>query len=100
MTSTDIIMAVILSFLATATLGYILYLMYIDIERRQQKQMKVVKRGKIPTKKVQCQNCHSIIEYKRMDMGRTHFQTEDYWFLICPICGLTIKIEDWEGEGL
>ena len=54
--------------------------------------MRVVKKGKIPTKKVECLHCHSIIEYDTMKVEYEQIMDKYYPYIICPVCNEQIML--------
>lgn len=62
--------------------------------------MRVIKKGKIPTKKVECLHCHSIIEYDTMKVEHQPIMDTYYPYIVCPICNEQIVLgREKGGEG-
>jgi len=94
------ILELILAILIIAIPGILLINVMVDHFQEKKGGVKVLKRGRKPTKKVECQHCHSIIRYSRANMYFSRFTYDDHWEILCPVCGLAIKVEDWEGGEL
>lgn len=59
--------------------------------------MRVIKKGKIPTKKVECLHCHSIIEYDTMKVEYEQVMDEYYPYIVCPVCNEQIMLGQEKG---
>ena len=59
---------------------------------RTENGIRVIKKGKIPTKKVECLHCHSIIEYDTMKVEYKYFP-----YIICPVCNEQIMLGQEKG---
>lgn len=55
----------------------------------------IIKRGKIPTKKVKCQYCHSTISYTPESV----WSTETFHIIVCPVCKENINVEPFVTKG-
>jgi len=62
--------------------------------------MRVIKKGKISTKRVECLHCHSIIEYDPMKVEYEPLMGENFPYIICPVCNEQIMLGREKGEEL
>ena len=60
--------------------------------------IKVIEEKTVPTGKIECPNCRSILEYGNADLYKDHsFDTDTYvsyiarYCLTCPICGVEMN---------
>jgi len=62
--------------------------------------IRVVKRGKIPTEKVECPYCHSIIEYTKRNVwygGKSIDGKMLRHYVDCPVCHENILVREEKG---
>lgn len=98
----DIIKTILVGALTAITIVAVLYALNSIVEwweKRSKSGIRVVKKGKIPTKKVECLHCHSIIEYDTMKVEHEHIMDKYYPYIICPICNEQIMLGQEEGGG-
>lgn len=60
--------------------------------------IRVVKKGKIPAKRVECLHCHSIIEYDTMKVEYEQFMDKYFPYIICPVCDMQIMLGQEKGD--
>lgn len=95
------ILALIAGILVFALIALIVITVFIDTmnERTSKSDGRIIiKRGKIPTKKVKCQYCHSIIEYDTMKVEHEQAMDEYYPYIICPVCNEQIMLGREKGD--
>lgn len=76
----------------------LIYKEFSAIERGP--NIRVVKKGKIPTEKVECLHCHSIIEYDTMKVEHEPIMDKLYPYIVCPVCNEQIMLGREKGEEL
>lgn len=102
----DIIKTIVVGALTALTMVAVLYgLMCILMELkrkdfRSKSGIRVVKKGKIPTQKVECLHCHSIIEYTRRNVwygGKSIDGKMLRHYVDCPVCHENILVREEKG---
>lgn len=96
----DIIKTILVGALTAITIVAVLYALNCIVEwweKRTKSGMRVVKKGKIPTQKVECLHCHSIIEYDILKVEYEPLMDKDYPYIICPVCNEQIMLGRKEG---
>lgn len=94
----DIIKTIVVGVLTVCSTVAVLYVLNCIVEWWQKKGsrtengMRIIKKGKIPTKKVECLHCHSIIEYDTMKVEYEQAMDEYYPYIICPVCNEQIML--------
>jgi hypothetical protein len=94
----DIIKTILVGALTAITIVAVLYALnciYMGLKRkdfRSKSGIRVVKKGKIPTKKVECLHCHSIIEYDTMKVEYEQAMDKYFPYIICPLCNEQIML--------
>ena len=94
----DIIKTILVGALTAITIVAVLYALNCIVEWWEKKVpsgrygIRVIKKGKIPTKRVECLHCHSIIEYDTMKVEYEQFMDEYYPYIICPVCNEQIML--------
>lgn len=91
----DIIKTILVGALTAITIVAVLYALNSIVEwweKRSKSGIRVVKKGKIPTKKVECLHCHSIIEYDTMKVEHEQIMDKYYPYIICPFCNEQIML--------
>lgn len=97
------LMAIFRGIIAAAAIIAILFTLnciYVGFKRkdfRSKSGIRVIKKGKIPAKRVECLHCHSIIEYDTTTVEYEHFMDKPYPYIICPICNEQIMLGREEG---
>lgn len=100
----DIIKTIVVGALTALTMVAVLYgliCILMELKRkdfRAKSGMRVVKKGKIPTQKVECLHCHSIIEYDTMKVEHEQFIYKYFPYIICPVCNEQIMLGREEGD--
>ena len=59
--------------------------------------MQVTKYGDIKPKKLDCRSCGATLSYTPMDVKGQRLLERDYFYTICPVCGVRTEVEKWEG---
>lgn len=99
----DIIKTILVGALTAITIVAVLYALnciYMELKKkdfRSKSGIRVVKKGKIPTKRVECLHCHSIIEYDTLKVEYEQFMDKYYPYIICPFCNEQIMLGREEG---
>lgn len=99
----DIIKMIVVGALTTCAMVAVLYVLsciYMEPKKkdfRSKSGIRVVKKGKIPTKKVECLHCHSIIEYDTMKVEYEQIMDKFYPYIICPVCDMQIMLGQEKG---
>lgn len=102
----DIIKTIVVGALTTCAMVAVLYVLSFIVMWPKEKNfrsksgIRVVKKGKIPTKKVECLHCHSIIEYDTMKVEHEQIMDMYYPYIICPVCDMQIMLGQEKGEEL
>ena len=92
------ILALIAGILVFALIALIVITVFIDTmnERTSKSDGRIIiKRGKIPTKKVKCQYCHSTIGYTPDAV----WHGLDGPIIVCPVCKENTNLEPFETKG-
>ena len=101
----EIIKTIVVAVLTSCTMVAVLYALnciYMELKRkdfRSKSGIRVVKKGKIPTQKVECLHCHSIIEYDTMKVEHEQIIDKDYPYIICPVCNEQIMLQTGQEKG-
>ena len=60
--------------------------------------VKIIEAKEVPTERVNCSNCNSLLEYENADLYKEysyesayHFNWPQYYFS-CPVCGCKVKV--------
>lgn len=91
-------MGIFRGIIAAATIIAILFTLNcicMELKRkdfRSKSGIRVVKKGKVPTKKVECLHCHSIIEYDTMKVENEQIMDKYYPYIVCPVCNELIML--------
>lgn len=99
----DIIKTILVGALTAITIVAVLYALNCIVEWWEKKDfraksgIRVVKKGKVPTKKVECLHCHSIIEYDTMKVEYEQIMDKYYPYIICPVCNEQIMLGQEKG---
>lgn len=99
----DIIKTIVVGALTTCAMVAVLYVLSFIVMWPKEKKfrsksgIRVVKKGKIPTKKVECLHCHSIIEYDTMKVEHQPIMDTFYPYIICPVCNEQIMLGQEKG---
>ena len=96
----DIIKTILVGALTAITIVAVLYALNSIVEwweKRSKSGIRVVKKGKIPTKKVECLHCHSIIEYDTMKVEHEQIMDKYFPYIICPVCDMQIMLGQEKG---
>ena len=99
----DIIKTIVVGALTAITIVAVLYALNCIVEWWEKKDfraksgIRVVKKGKVPTKKVECLHCHSIIEYDTMKVEYEQIMDKYYPYIICPVCNEQIMLGQEKG---
>lgn len=99
----DIIKTIVVGALTACTMVAVLFVLnyiYMWLKKkdfRSKSGIRVVKKGKIPTKKVECLHCHSIIEYDTMKVEYEQIMDKFYPYIICPVCHENILVREEKG---
>lgn len=99
----DIIKTIVVGALTAFAIMAVLYALNCIVVWREKKDfrsksgIRVVKKGKIPTKKVECLHCHSIIEYDTMKVEHQPIMDTYYPYIICPVCDMQIMLGQEKG---
>ena len=102
----DIIKTIVVGVLTACTMVAVLYVLnwiYMELKRkdfRSKSGIRVVKKGKIPTQKVECLHCHSIIEYDTMKVEHQPIMGTYYPYIVCPVCNEQIMLGQEKGGKL
>ena len=99
----DIIKTILVGTLTAITIVAVLYALNCIVElweKRTKSGMRVVKKGKIQTQKVECLHCHSVIEYDTMKVEHEQIMDKYYPYIICPVCNEQIMLGREKGEEL
>lgn len=93
--------------LAIVLLLWLLYIVgvltgIIITKKRREKMIKVIERGEVPTARVRCTNCGSLIEYGNEDLQTKYFpyyegqqlaMPDQRYNFYCPVCGCDIIVK-------
>lgn len=99
----DIIKTIVVGALTTCAMVAVLYVLSFIMMRPKEKKfrsksgIRVVKKGKIPTKKVECLHCHSIIEYDTIKVEHQPIMDTFYPYIVCPVCNEQIMLGQEKG---
>lgn len=99
----DIIKTIVVGALTAFAIMAVLYALNCIVVWREKKDfrsksgIRVVKKGKIPTKKVECLHCHSIIEYDTMKVEYEQAMDKYFPYIICPVCDMQIMLGQEKG---
>lgn len=100
----EIIKTIVVGALTAFAIMAVLYALNCIVVWREKKDfrsksgMRVVKKGKIPTQKVECLHCHSIIEYDTMKVEHEQFMDKYFPYIICPVCNEQIMLGREKGD--
>lgn len=96
-------MAIFRGIIAAAAIIAILFTLnciYMGFKRKDfcsKSGIRVIKKGKIPAKRVECLHCHSIIEYDTMKVEYEQSMDEYFPYIICPVCNERIMLGQEKG---
>ncbi len=99
----DIIKTIVVGALTTCAMVAVLYVLSFIVMWPKEKNfrsksgIRVVKKGKIPTQKVECLHCHSIIEYDTMKVEHQPIMDTCYPYIVCPVCNEQIMLGQEKG---
>ena len=102
----EIIETIVVAVLTSCTMVAVLFVLnciYMGLKRkgfRSKNGVRIIKKGKIPTKKVECLHCHSIIEYDTMKVEYEQFMDKYFPYIICPVCNEQIMLGQEKGGKL
>lgn len=102
----DIIKTIVVGVLTTCAMMAVLYVLSFIVmwpkekDFRSKSGIRVVKKGKIPTKKVECLHCHSIIEYDIIKVEYEQAMDKYFPYIICPVCDKQIMLGQEKGGKL
>lgn len=94
----DIIKTIVVGALTAFAIMAVLYALNCIVVWREKKDfrsksgIRVVKKGKIPTQKVECLHCHSIIEYDTMKVEHQPIMDTYSPYIVCPVCNEQIML--------
>ena len=100
----EIIKTIVVGALTAFAIMAVLYALNCIVVWREKKDfransgMRVVKKGKVPTKKVECLHCHSIIEYDTLKVEYEPLMGENFPYIICPVCNEQIMLGREKGD--
>ena len=100
------LMGIFRGIIAAAAIIAILFTLnciYVELKKKgscSKSGMRVIKKGKIPTKRIECLHCHSIVEYTKRDVwygGKSIDGKMLRHYVDCPVCHENILVREEEG---